>query len=140
LLVSPLNERQHFDATRSCSEIACRAARSLGAADRSVEIKIAPGHHQVRIGGIRAGGIRAGRIGYRGLGVGVGGYGLHRVRYWRGARWRRGYYGGLGYGWGWPYYGLGLGLGVAATDWGYGYPNYYGGYHPAYYGGCGSGF
>ena len=44
---------------------------------------------------------------------------------WR-ARWRRGYYAG----WGWP---LGLGLGIGATQ---GYSGY-GGYYPAYYGGCG---
>ena len=75
--------------------------------------------------------------GYYGLGRGLG-YGYRRAYWGGGGGWGPGY--GLGLGWGWPV-GLGLGLGVAATDWGFGggwgYPGYYGGYAPAYFGGGG---
>ena len=103
--------------------------------------------HGFGYGGVRRAywGGRGLRGGYYGLGRGLG-YGYARRAYWGGRGIRRGVYGGwgpgygLGLGWGWPV-GLGLGLGVAATDWGFGggwgYPGYYGGYAPAYYGGGG---
>ena len=79
-------------------------------------------------------GVRGGAHGVglgRGYGWGVRGVGLGRGYGWG---WRGGYGGwGGGYGWGWPV-GLGVGLAAATT---YPYYGYYGGYSPAYYGGCG---
>jgi hypothetical protein len=88
---------------------------------------------------------RWGGGGFRGGGFHGGGFrGFHGGGF-RGAAFRGGGWGWRGGGWGWRHRGWGWGggalaagalIGVAAAS---SYPyGYYGGYYPAYYGGCGS--